>query len=158
MTRLALADRAATIALAGRIAAGLRTGDVLALSGQLGAGKTTLTRALVAALGGDPADVVSPTFALVQHYEARLPVAHVDAYRIATVDEVRALGFEEAFPVGADGAPCGVTVIEWADRVAAAVPDGAVWLALESGEGERREATVRGPTETLARLRLAGAA
>lgn len=154
--RLVLADRAATTALAGRLAAGLRAGDVLALTGPLGAGKTTLVRALVAALTGDPSDVVSPTFALVQHYAARLPVAHVDAYRIGSVQEFRALGWEEIFPTDAAGAPCGVTVVEWADRVAAAIPPEAVWLDLAPGAGERREATASGPTEALARLGLAG--
>lgn len=128
---------------------------MLALCGPLGAGKTTLVRALVAALGGDPSDVVSPTFALVQHYAARVPVAHVDAYRLGSVEEFRALGFEEVFPLAANGAPCAATAIEWAERVAPAVPDSAVWLEITPAEGERRTVAVRGRPETLARLGLA---
>lgn len=139
---------AATGTLAEGIAAGLRAGDVLGLTGPLGAGKTTLVRALVRALGGEPADVVSPTFVLVQHYRARLPVTHVDAYRLPDAAGLRALGHEEIYPDGA------VTVIEWADRVRAALPAGAVWIELRPLPGDVREVRATGDPATLARLGL----
>jgi len=152
---LRLPDLAATEALASRIAAGARPGDVLALVGPLGAGKTTLVRALVVALGGDARDVVSPTFALVQHYEARLPVTHVDAYRLGGADALRALGHEEVFPEGADGLPIGLTAVEWADLVRDALPSAAAWVRIDGGQGDARTVEVEGPTEVLVRLGLA---
>jgi tRNA threonylcarbamoyl adenosine modification protein YjeE len=151
---LELPDRAATDALAVRLAAGARAGDVLALVGPLGVGKTTLVRALVVALGGDGQEVVSPTFTLVQHYVARLPVAHVDAYRLHSDAALRALGHEELFPADADGTPCGLSVFEWADLVRDSMPAGAVWIEMGPGLGERRTVHASGPPETLVRLGL----
>ena len=138
-------------ALAGVVASGLRAGDVVGLTGPLGAGKTTFVRALVGALGGDPADVVSPTFVLVQHYRGRLAVAHVDAYRLADAAALRALGHEEIYPDGS------VSVIEWADRVRAALPPGAVWIDLRPLPGDVREVLAGGPAATLSRLGLGDA-
>ena len=150
-----LPDLAATRALAQRIAAGLEPGDVLGLVGPLGAGKTTLVRMLLEALGGDAGEVVSPTFTLVQHYEARVPLTHVDAYRLSGPEELRGLGHEELFPEGADGTSMGATAIEWADRVETALPANAVWLTLEPQKEDRRILHVRGSTEALERLGLA---
>ena len=80
---------------------GAAAGDVVALKGDLGAGKTTLARALIRALAGDPGlDVPSPTFTLVQTYEARLPVAHFDLYRLGSPAELDELGFGEALADG----------------------------------------------------------
>lgn len=106
-----LPDETATIRLAGEVAGSLQAGDVIALDGPLGAGKTTFARALVAALGGDPGLVASPTFTLLHRYDARLPVIHVDAYRLRSPGELRGLGFDEL----RDEA---VAVVEWAERVA----------------------------------------
>ncbi len=94
-----LPDEAATQRLGEDLAMALRTGDVLALSGDLGAGKSTLARALIRARADDPAlDVPSPTFTLVQSYEGRLPVHHFDLYRLSSSPPRRAdeLGFGEA--------------------------------------------------------------
>ncbi|MCX5742935.1 MAG: tRNA (adenosine(37)-N6)-threonylcarbamoyltransferase complex ATPase subunit type 1 TsaE [Proteobacteria bacterium] len=108
---LPLADVAATIRTGRALAALVRGGDVIALVGELGAGKTTLTAALVAALGGGPA--ASPTFSLVHRYEPAggLVVWHVDLYRIEHAAELPELGLDDAI-----GDPRGIVMIEWADK------------------------------------------
>jgi tRNA threonylcarbamoyl adenosine modification protein YjeE len=109
-----LPDASDTEALGGRIAALLRPGDLLLLEGQLGAGKTTLVRGLVSALGGDPAEVCSPTFVLLESYSVRAPgiarVHHADLYRLrgrpaAPWDEV---GLGDALED-----PAAITAVEW---------------------------------------------
>jgi tRNA threonylcarbamoyladenosine biosynthesis protein TsaE len=93
-----LADEAATLALGARIAGVLRAGDVVALSGPLGSGKTTLARGCLAGLGY-AGEVASPTFTVVQSYDAtasRVPVLHVDLYRLDGADEAEELGLDDA--------------------------------------------------------------
>jgi tRNA threonylcarbamoyl adenosine modification protein YjeE len=120
-----LPDEAATGRLGQLLAQAVAPGDVIALDGPLGAGKTTLVRALVEGLGGDPAQVSSPTFTLLHRYHARWPVVHVDAYRLQDAAALAGLGFDEL-------AEDGIGVIEWAERVATALPAGSTWrLALE---------------------------
>lgn len=95
--RIDLPDPAATAALGARIAARLRAGDVVALSGGLGAGKTTLARAIIAALGHE-GEVPSPSFAIVETYDppaVRLPLVHADFYRLERPSEVEELGLDE---------------------------------------------------------------
>jgi tRNA threonylcarbamoyl adenosine modification protein YjeE len=112
---MALPDLAATAALGARIAAVLRPGDLVALAGDLGAGKTTLARAILAALGVDES-VPSPTFTLVQSYRtARFPVGHYDLYRLKSPSEIAELGLEEALEDGA-------ALVEWPER--APLPEG----------------------------------
>ncbi len=94
----------------------LRPGDVLALVGNLGAGKTRLVQALAAAAGCAPGEVTSPTFILVQEYAGRWPIYHFDTYRLHGCDDFCELGAEEYLTAH------GVCCIEWADRVAAALP------------------------------------
>jgi tRNA threonylcarbamoyladenosine biosynthesis protein TsaE len=94
---LALPDLAATGAFGARIAAQLRPGDVVALSGGLGAGKTTLARAIIAALG-HRGEVPSPSFAIIETYDPpalRLPLVHADFYRIEHIDELKELGLDD---------------------------------------------------------------
>jgi tRNA threonylcarbamoyladenosine biosynthesis protein TsaE len=88
----------------------LRGGDVLALVGELGAGKTALTRGIVAGLGGSTSDVTSPTFILMHEYQGRLPLIHLDLYRLQRSSEAEAIGLTACFSDDT------VTVIEWADR------------------------------------------
>ena len=110
---------AATEALAACFAATLAAGDCVALVGDLGAGKTNFTRGLVAGLGGDRRAVSSPTYVLLQIYDApamRLPVYHLDAYRVGGPDDLEAIGFSELLTQG------GVVIVEWADRVADLLP------------------------------------
>ena len=128
-----------TEALGARIAAGLRVGTVVALEGDLGAGKTVLARAILRALGVDE-DVPSPTFTLVQSYETpKLAVRHYDLYRIEKAAEMDELGLEEALDEGA-------ALIEWPERAVSYIPDDALHVRLEiAGENSRR-AFVSGPS------------
>ena len=106
------ADAAALEAIGRAIAPQMRAGDVLTLEGGLGAGKTTLARGLLRGLGF-AGEAPSPTFAIVQGYEppeARLPIAHVDLYRLEEADEVAELGLDDWLEGGA-------LVIEWPDRL-----------------------------------------
>jgi tRNA threonylcarbamoyladenosine biosynthesis protein TsaE len=109
----------------------LRLGDVVALSGPLGAGKTTLARAVLHALGHE-GEVPSPSFALVQPYEAlALPVTHADLYRLEDPQEVEELGLDDALGFG-------VLLVEWPERAGEAAWPQALRLALsEAGDGRR---------------------
>ena len=98
------------------IADALEPGDVVALNGDLGAGKTRLVRAIVAALDGTDDPVNSPTFVLVQQYDVRISITHIDAYRLSGSDDFLALGADEILATG------DVCLIEWADRVADVLP------------------------------------
>jgi tRNA threonylcarbamoyladenosine biosynthesis protein TsaE len=126
-------DRDGLAAFANRLAATLRPGDALALSGELGAGKTTLVRALVNALHGSDVPVSSPTFVFRQRYEGTPPVEHLDLYRIEDPAEGADLGLEEAF--GADR----ITVVEWPDRLPGLLPPHAIRITIEgAGDQPRR--------------------
>jgi tRNA threonylcarbamoyladenosine biosynthesis protein TsaE len=121
-----LPDEAATAALAARIAALARPGDVIALSGELGAGKTAFARAFIRARGGIEA-VPSPTFTLVQVYElGDAAIWHFDAYRLRHPDEAWELGIEDAFRDG-------ISLIEWPERLAALLPPARLEIALHPG-------------------------
>lgn len=101
-------DLLGTQACALGLAQELRGDEILFLQGPLGAGKTTFVRALVLALGGDPERVSSPTYALVHHYQSRLPIVHVDAYRLKHGETFADLGLDEMN---------GIVCIEWPDRL-----------------------------------------
>jgi len=104
-----------TLELAGSVGELLRAGDVVSLVGDLGAGKTVFARGVARALGvAEP--VVSPSFTIVREYEGRMPLVHVDVYRIDTVQELYDLGFEEF--VRDDG----VTLVEWGDMIDGLLP------------------------------------
>lgn len=127
----ALADLAATDALGARIAASMHIGDVIALEGDLGAGKTTLARAILQALGVTE-NVPSPTFTLVQSYETpRMPVRHFDLYRIEDSSEIDELGLDEALDEGA-------ALIEWPERAGTRLPPDALHVALTLDKEGRR--------------------
>jgi tRNA threonylcarbamoyladenosine biosynthesis protein TsaE len=120
-----------TEALGKRIARRLRVGDVIALEGELGAGKTTLARALLRALGV-AGEVPSPSFTLVQQYDTpRLKIAHCDFYRIEEAAEVDELGLEDALKEGA-------VLVEWPERAPHRIPEDALRIQMEFiGENER---------------------
>ena len=118
------------------MAAGLRAGDCVLLEGSLGAGKTEFARGLAEGLGVEPEEVRSPTFTLVNIYAGRLPVYHIDLYRIEKEPELRELGLEEI--LGTDG----VAIVEWPDRLGPYRPKRAVTVRLTDMGGEKREITI----------------
>jgi tRNA threonylcarbamoyladenosine biosynthesis protein TsaE len=110
----------------------LRAGDVLCLSGQLGAGKTTLSQGIGQGLGvTEP--VTSPTFALVHEYAGRVPVWHLDTYRVGGPDELIDLSWDDLLAGG------GVVLVEWPERIADALPEERLDLELSHGGGDLRE-------------------
>lgn len=123
-----------TASFASQVASMLRPGDVVALEGELGAGKTTFVRSLVESLGGGANAVSSPTFMLLNIYATpRMPVFHLDAYRIGGADDFEAIGFEELLSQG------GVVIVEWASRVRELLPARRIEIAIETtGENARR--------------------
>jgi len=130
-----------TAALARRMAPALAPGDVILLSGPIGAGKTHFARALIqarlAAIGGAE-DVPSPTFTLVQTYEADVEIWHADLYRLTLADEVVELGLEEAFQSA-------ICLVEWPDRLGALQPSGALTMTFTpESMGEARHLTISG--------------
>lgn len=140
-----LADEAATRLLGNDVAAALAPGDVIALAGDLGAGKSTLARAIIRAIASDDGlDVPSPTFTLVQSYDLRVPVHHVDLYRLSSPDEIAELGLDEL-------AATGVLLVEWPERAGGALPSATATITL-SGDGEARHAEITGSDGFMARL------
>ena len=120
-----------TLALGRRLAARLEPGDVVALQGDLGAGKTHLAKGIAAGLGVDPATVTSPTFTIVQeHGDGAL--LHLDLYRIESDDELARLGLDELLDGDA------VALVEWPERGGAWLPERTVWLRLAHLGGDRR--------------------
>lgn len=117
----------------------LEPGQVLALSGEMGAGKTTLVRGLARGLGVDPDDVSSPTFALMHEYEGRVPVTHFDAW-MAGRETVFLEGGAAEF-IGGDS----VALIEWADRVRTWLPEQHLWLTIIMESLESRALTLTSP-------------
>jgi tRNA threonylcarbamoyladenosine biosynthesis protein TsaE len=132
-----LADERATARLGARLAAAARAGDVIALSGPLGVGKTALARGFIAALGHD-GEVPSPTFAIVQPYDSLDPaVWHVDLYRIEDSAEIAELGL--------DAAADGVMLVEWPERAGTDAWPDALGLSLEFGRNGDRILTAEVP-------------
>jgi tRNA threonylcarbamoyladenosine biosynthesis protein TsaE len=128
---LATTSAAGTRAVGGALAGRLRAGDVVALSGELGAGKTALVQGAAEALGVALA-VTSPTFVLVKHLPAPVPVVHVDVYRLEWLAHVDDLD-EDVF------APDVVTFVEWAERIAHLLPDDRLEVHLEHADPELRD-------------------
>lgn len=128
-------SEADTRAIGQAIAGLLATGDVVGLTGDLGAGKTRLVQGAAAALGvEDP--VVSPTFMLVREYDGKLPVNHVDAYRLEDAAELEDLGLDGVLDAAT------VVFVEWADRVERALPENWLEIRLQVDDDETRELMV----------------
>ncbi len=138
-----LADEAATQTLAQKVAEIALPGDVLALSGDLGSGKTVFARAFINARAEGLKEVPSPTFTLVQEYEfsssgGAIPVVHFDLFRVKDAAEVRELGMDEAFVSG-------ISLVEWPERINGHLPADRLEVCLDQGPTEdSRRATIRG--------------
>jgi tRNA threonylcarbamoyladenosine biosynthesis protein TsaE len=127
-----------TMAVGEAVASLIREGDALALTGELGAGKTTFVRGVARALGFDGA-VASPTFTLVREYQGRVRIYHVDVYRLERVQEVLDLGLDE---MAAEG---GVLLVEWGDAVEGFLPDDHLLAEITVvGDGDARRIVVTG--------------
>ncbi|BDA87027.1 bifunctional tRNA (adenosine(37)-N6)-threonylcarbamoyltransferase complex ATPase subunit type 1 TsaE/phosphotransferase [Aureimonas sp. SA4125] len=143
---LHLADDDATRQLGEDMVLLLRQGDVVALSGDLGAGKSTLARAMIQAHANAPGlDVPSPTYTLVQTYDTAPPIAHFDLYRLSEESELDELGFDEA-------AEAGIVLCEWPERAPAVFLASSLRVGL-SIDGEGRRAEISGTPQALSRLR-----
>ena len=128
--RIVLKNESETAAFGARLAEEIKPGTVIALTGDLGAGKTTLTKAIARGLGVTET-LTSPTFTIVQEYESgRMPVYHFDVYRVHDEDEMFELGFDDYLHGK------GVCLIEWAELVKDLLPEGTRWLKLEYGSSE----------------------
>lgn len=149
-TRRVTRSARATKELGFRLGKALEPGDVIALSGELGAGKTVLVRGICQGAGVPETDVASPTFAIVAIYRGRLVVNHADLYRIGGIDDLEATGLSESM------GRAGATVVEWADRAPSAFPTERLEVHLEhdperpgwrrlsfSARGERHVALLR---------------
>ena len=141
---LLLPDADKTEALGRRLATLARPGDVILLEGPIGAGKSCLARAFIRARLGREEEVPSPTFTLVQVYEAdEVEIWHADLYRLTHPDEVWELGLDDAFASA-------ICLVEWPDRLGAHVPADALRIRLDA-EGDGRRATISGGRKGLAR-------
>lgn len=128
-----------TAALAGKIAASAESGDIFLLEGPLGAGKSVFARAFVRALCGVDTDVPSPTFTLVQTYEApNAALYHFDLYRLEDPEEIYEIGWEEALSGG-------IVLVEWPQRLGPHVPKNATRIRIETLAGESRRITIDEP-------------
>ena len=134
-TRLTTRSPEQTAAAGARLGATLGPGDVVGLTGELGAGKTCFVQGLVRGLGVTTW-ATSPTFVLINEYRGRLPVHHVDAYRTGSLQELLDLGLLDVM------AGPGVTLVEWADKCAALLPRDAVRVTLEGVGDEPRSITI----------------
>jgi tRNA threonylcarbamoyladenosine biosynthesis protein TsaE len=131
-----------TLALAGAVGELLRAGDVVSGGGDLGAGKTVFARGVARALGvSEP--VVSPSFTIVREYDGRVPLVHVDVYRIGTIQELHDLGFEEVLRDDA------ITLVEWGDVIDPLLPRERLDVRLVAGDADDErlvELEGRGPS------------
>ena len=127
-----------TQAVGAAIAPALRSGDVISLTGDLGAGKTTFVQGVARTLGVTD-HVVSPTFTLVREYDGTLPIYHFDVYRLDHLQDVLDLGFEEILDLG------GIVFIEWGDAIEALLPEAYLQIELTiPGEDSRRRVEIAG--------------
>ncbi len=125
-----------TQALGERIGRTLRPGDVVALSGELGSGKTTLVQGIARGLGRDPNAIRSPTFVLMREYPGDVPLVHLDGYRLEGAPAAAWLDTDLMF------APQKITLVEWAERFTGLLPDGAIEVRLAHVTTNRRRITV----------------
>ncbi|MCP4330419.1 MAG: tRNA (adenosine(37)-N6)-threonylcarbamoyltransferase complex ATPase subunit type 1 TsaE [Alphaproteobacteria bacterium] len=147
IAKLVFVDEAATRDFARRFAPCLEAGDVIALAGPLGSGKSVFARAVVRTLGRADEDVPSPTFTLVQTYDvADFTLWHFDLYRLGSAREALEIGLEEAFAGG-------VSLIEWPERLGVSLPLECLWIELDfDADTDRRTMRLSGPGSWSRRL------
>ncbi|HET9234494.1 MAG TPA: tRNA (adenosine(37)-N6)-threonylcarbamoyltransferase complex ATPase subunit type 1 TsaE [Candidatus Eisenbacteria bacterium] len=138
-----------TEAIAAQMARALDAGDVLILTGELGAGKTTFVRGLAKGLGV-AIGVKSPSFAIHLRYPGPLPLHHLDLYRLGSSGDLAELGLEDVLERE------GVTVIEWGERLGDWIPERAVRIRLEDRGASERQIIVQAPLPLIERLRSLG--
>jgi tRNA threonylcarbamoyladenosine biosynthesis protein TsaE len=133
-----------TFVLASGIGNKLQGGDILALSGELGSGKTCFTSGLARGLGvSENYQITSPTFTLINEYPAKVRLYHFDVYRLNDCSEMEDLGYEEYF------AGKGVVVIEWAEKIIKIIPKSAIFINFEYIDDNKRKITIKGPQHRL---------
>jgi tRNA threonylcarbamoyladenosine biosynthesis protein TsaE len=142
--RIVSADPATTTSLGRALAGAARAGDLICLWGDLGAGKTHLAKAIGAGLGV-PDTIASPSFILMAEYAGRLPLFHIDLYRLADASDALAGGLID------DRQTTGLTVVEWPDRMADVLPAARVDVVIEGAGDAPREISVRAGTPELRR-------
>lgn len=126
-----------TKAIGHRLGEKLNRGDVVCLYGELGAGKTTMTKGIASALGINERDITSASFTIIAEYNAGVPFYHIDLYRVAR-DEVSELGLQEY--LGSNG----IAVVEWAERAEGEIPDHSIQVSLRYKENNIREIEING--------------
>ncbi|MFA5389347.1 MAG: tRNA (adenosine(37)-N6)-threonylcarbamoyltransferase complex ATPase subunit type 1 TsaE [Candidatus Omnitrophota bacterium] len=120
-----------------KLAKKLKPGDVVALSGDLGSGKTTFTKGIGKGLGvKEPRRINSPTFVLIREYDGRIPLYHLDLYRLDNIMEIENLAIEEY--IYSDR----VTVIEWAEKIKCILPEKRVTVKFKIKDGDKREVLI----------------
>lgn len=138
-----------TFSFARGIGEKLQEGDILALSGELGSGKTCFTGGLARGLGvSENYQITSPTFTLINEYPAKCRLCHFDVYRLGGYSDLEDLGYEEYF------AGHGVVVIEWAEKIAEIIPRTAIFIKFEYIDENKRKITIKGPQLRLKELCL----
>ncbi|MCO6408846.1 tRNA (adenosine(37)-N6)-threonylcarbamoyltransferase complex ATPase subunit type 1 TsaE [Hoeflea alexandrii] len=149
--RVELASPEATALFAEDVSLAIRQGDCLCLSGDLGAGKSTFARALIRAIADDPdLEAPSPTFTLVQAYQLRLPISHMDLYRLGSPEELDELGLDDALAEGA-------ALVEWPEKAIDLLPEDRIMIRFD-GFGDSRTVTITAPAPFIERLERSFAA
>ena len=115
----------------------LEGGEILALCGELGSGKTTFVRGLARGLGVGKEIVVSPSFTLLNEYPGRINLYHFDFYRLEGLEDLESIGFWDYIGEG-------IVTVEWADRIPEAIPEDALWITFSIVDGNHREISLRG--------------
>ncbi len=125
----------------------LTAGDIVALTGELGAGKTCLTQGIARGLGvPEVYQITSPTFTLVNEYPGRLNLIHLDVYRLSSSRDLQDLGYEEFF-FGK-----GVTVIEWAEKIQDIIPEKSLSVTMAYLDQNQRSIDMKGPPDQITRI------
>lgn len=133
-----------TIALGKKIGTKLKPGDILAFYGDLGSGKTTMIKGICLGLGVKEQDIVkSPSFIMINEYQGRDPIYHIDLYRIKNTEEILSIGFDEYLYGG------GVCLIEWAEKAEGQLPENLIKIELETISQNERKIRICGLTRTL---------